>query len=359
MPMLRLLRIAVVFLMAPAVHSADRVPVLYLYNWNNYIAEQTVARFERGCGCRVRQDFYTDNEEMLAKLEAGAGGYDIIVPTGNAVETLIRQGALRPLDKSRLPRLKNIKTAFLDPTYDPGNRYSVAYAYSITLLGYNVERIRALGLPTDTWALIFEPRYLEKLRGRVSVLNSHRELMGAALRYLGYSAQDRNPAHWEQAKELILRAKPYWATFSNSTYIKELAVGNLWVAHGYSNDMYRASEDARLARRPFSVGWTTPREGAVLGVDNMVLHKSGREPELAHRFIDFMLDGRNAAELSNLIGAGNPNAQAMPHIRPEIAGNPDIFPPPDVVATRLDVLRDLPPRERRLLARLWTEIKVR
>jgi len=354
----RLLRALVTVLALAADPAAARAAVLHLYNWNNYIADATIERFERVCACRVQQDYYTDNEEMLAKLEAGATGYDILVPTGNAVDTLIKQKALRALDKTLLPNLRNIKPEFLNTAFDPGNRYSVPYAYSITLLGYNVDRLRALGLPTDTWALVFEPRYLERIRGRVSVLNSHRELMGAALRYLGYSAQDRDPVHWQQAKALIVRAKPYWATFSNSTYIKELALGNLWVAHGYSNDMYRAAEDARVARRPFAIGWTTPREGAVLGVDNMVLHKSGPRPDLAHRFIDFMLEGPNAAELSNLIGAGNPNAQAMRYIRPEIAANPDIFPPPAVVASRLDVLRDLPPRERRLLARIWTEIKV-
>ncbi|MCC6535502.1 MAG: spermidine/putrescine ABC transporter substrate-binding protein [Burkholderiales bacterium] len=338
--------------------AAERDAVLHLYNWNNYIAQPTLARFEQLCACRVKQDYYTDNEEMLAKLEAGATGYDILVPTGNAVETLIKQQALRPLDHALVPRLRNVKPEFLDPPFDPGNRYSVPYAYSITLLGYNVEKLRALGLPHDSWALIFEPEQLARIRGRVSVLNSHRELMGAALRYLGHSAQDRNPAHWEAAKQLILRAKPYWATFSNSTYIKELAVGNIWVAHGYSNDMYRAAEDAKAAGRSFSIGWTTPREGAVLGIDSMVLHKGGRRPDLAHRFIDFMLDGRNAAELSNLIGAGNPNAAAMPHIRADIASNPDIFPPPRALAQRLDVLRDLPPRERRVLARIWTQIKV-
>lgn len=359
LPMLRLVVVFATLAFAQAVAAAERLPVLHLYNWNNYIAEATIARFERECGCRVQQDYYTDNEEMLAKLEAGATGYDILVPTGNAVETLIRQRALRPLDKSRLRRLNNIKPEFLDPAFDPGNRYSVPYAYSITLLGYNVERLHALGLPTDTWAVVFEPRHLEKLRGRVSVLNSHRELMGAALRYLGYSAQDRDSRHWEEAKNLILRAKPYWATFSNSTYIKELAIGNIWVAHGYSNDMFRAADDALKAGRPFRIAWTTPREGAVLGVDNMVLHVSGRRPDLAHRFIDFMLDGRNAAELSNLIGAGNPNADAMRYIRPELAANPNVFPPAATLANRLDVLRDLPPRERRLLARLWTEIKVR
>lgn len=163
---------------------------------------------------------------------------------------------------------------------------------------------------------------------------------------------------WEQAKALILRAKPYWAAFSNSTYIKDLAIGNIWVAHGYSNDMFRAREDARAANRPFSIGFFTPKEGAVLAVDNMVLHASGRQTALAHRFIDFMLEGENSASLSNMIGAGNPNREAMPLIRAEIAGNRNIFPDASALK-RLEMIRDFGPRERRTLGRMWTEIKVK
>ena len=332
--------------------------MLYLYNWNNYISEETVRRFEAHCRCELKQDYYSDNEEMLAKLEAGAVGYDLLVPTGNAVESLIRRRALRPVESSRLANLRNLKREFLDPWYDPGNRHSVPYATSITLLGYNVGKMKELGLPTDSWALIFEPKHLQKIRGRVTVLNSQRELMAAAMRYLGYSVQERDPARWEEAKRLILRAKPYWAAFSNSTYIKDLAIGTLWVAHGYSNDMFRAQQDALAAKRPFAIGFATPKEGAVLAVDNFVLHASGRRPDLAHRFIDFMLDGENAADVSNLIGAGNPNAAAAAHIRPEIAANPGIFPPAADLA-RLEMLRDFEPKLRRQLARMWTEIKVR
>lgn len=340
---------------ATLARAAD---TLYLYNWNNYISPATAERFEGWCGCRLKQDYYSDNEEMLAKLEAGATGYDLLVPTGNAVQTLIRKKELRPLERSALPHLANIDPGYLNAWYDPGNRYSVPYATTVTLLGYNADRLRELGLPTDSWALIFEPAYLAKLKGRVTVLNSPRELFGAALRYLGHSVQDTDPAHWRAARDLILRAKPYWATFSNSTYIKDLAIGNIWVAHGYSNDMFRAREDARAAGRPFTIGFTIPKEGAVLAVDNLVIHRSARRPDLAHRFIDFMLDGNNAADISNLIGAGNPNAAAIPHIRPALAGEAAIFPPP-AARTRLEMLRDLEPRQRRLLSRLWTEIKVR
>ncbi|OQA32276.1 MAG: Putrescine-binding periplasmic protein precursor [Betaproteobacteria bacterium ADurb.Bin341] len=348
--------LALLLLMLCSLACAE--DVLYLYNWNNYISEQTAARFEAWCRCKLKQDYYSDNEEMLAKLEAGATGYDLLVPTGNAVETLIRKKELRPIDPKQLPHFGNLHPAYRDAWYDSGNRYSVPYAYTVTLLGYNATRLKELGLPTDTWALIFEPAYLKKLKGKVTVLNSQRELMAAALLYLGHPAQDTDPLHWQAARDLILRAKPYWAAFSNSTYIKDLAIGNIWVAHGYSNDMFRAREDAKAAHRPFSVEFRIPKEGAVLAVDNFVIHKASRRPDLAHRFIDFMLSGENAADVSNLIGAGNPNQAALPHIRPEVAGETAIF-PNAADRQRLSMLRDLEPAQRRLMSRIWTEIKVR
>ncbi len=337
---------------------AQAADVLHLYNWNNYISGETIARFEEECGCHVVQDYYSDNEEMLAKLAAGATGYDLIVPTGNAVEALIRQKALRPIDKSLLPNLKNIDPAYLDTPFDPGNKFSVPYAYTLTLIGYNSERLRGLDLPLDSWAAIFEPRHLEKISGHVTVLDSQRELLAAALKYLGYSANDVDEAHWKQARDLIIRAKPYWAAFNASSYIKELTVGNIWLVHGYSNDIFQADLDAQKAGRGFRILASIPREGAVLSMDSMVLHKSGTRPDLAHRFIDFMLEGRNSAELTNLIGSGNPNRDALQYIRPEVAQNPAVFPGPEQRA-RLEMLRDLDRHQRRVLSRIWTEIKLR
>ena len=332
--------------------------VLHLFNWNNYIAPVTIKHFEKFCNCKLSQDYYSDNEEMLAKLSAGATGYDLIIPTGNAMDTLIRQGALKPLDKSLLPNLENINPAYLDTPFDPGNKYSVPYAYTLTLIGFNQEKIKNLGLPTDTWAIIFEPKYLEKIKGRVTVLDSQRELMAAALKYLGYSVNDTDEKHWKEAADLIIRAKPYWAAFSNTGYIKELAIGNLWVAHGYSNDMFQAALDARNTGRKFTIGYSTPKEGAVLALDSMVLHRSGNRTDLAHQFINFMLKGKNAAELTNLIGSGNPNMDAVQYIQPEITNNEAIFPAAELL-TRLEMLRDLDRKQRRLLSRLWTEIKLR
>jgi spermidine/putrescine transport system substrate-binding protein len=302
-----------------AVHDQAAARILQLFNWNNYIAPETIERFEAQCDCHVKQDYFSDNEEMLAKLAAGATGYDLIVPTGNALDTLIRQGVLIPLDKALLPNLKNIHPAYLKTRFDPDNRYSVPYAYTLTLLGFNAHKMRELGLPTDTWAVIFEPEYLQKIKGRVTVLDSPRELMAAALLYLGYAANDQDEAHWNQAKELIIRAKPYWAAFSNTSYIREIAIGDLWVVHGYSNDLFQAAMDAQKTGRHFTIDYAIPKQGAVMSLDSMVLHKSGKHTDLAHQFINFMLDGKNSAELTNLIGSGNPNRDAKAFIQAGIS----------------------------------------
>lgn len=338
---------------AAQAHAKDQ---LHLYNWNNYIAPETIQRFEQSCKCEVVQTYYSDNEELLAKLAAGAKGYDVLVPTSNAVDALIRGKQLKPLDKTALTNLGNIDTRFMNTSFDPGNVYSVPYAMSTTIIGYNAEKMKELGLPTDTWAVIFDPRYLEKVKGRVTVLDSANELFAAALKYLGYSANDVDPRHWDEAATVIRKAKPFWAAFNASSYIKELTVGNIWLVHGYSNDIFQANLDAQAAKRPFHILQGMPKEGAVLAVDNMVLQASAPRADLGLKFMNFMLEGRNSAELTNLIGSGNPNKAALPFIKPEILKNPAIFPPPDVAA-RLEQLKDLTTAQRRLRNKLWTEIK--
>lgn len=350
------LALALAAVLLPGLAAGQNV--LRLFNWNNYITEGSVKAFEARCKCRLAQDYYADNEEMLAKLAAGAVGYDLIVPTGNAVETLVKSGQLRPLDQSQLRDLGNVKPEFLDQWFDPGNRYSVPYSYSLTIIGYNTQKMRELELPTDTWAVLFEPKHLEKLKGKVTVLDSQRELFAAALIYLGFPANETDEGKLKTARDLILRAKPYWAAFNAGSYFKELAIGNIWLAQGYSNDMFTAQQDARAAGRKFTIGYTMPREGAVFALDNLVMPKSGKRPDLAYQFIEFWLEGRAPAELTNAIGAGNVNRVAMQWVAPEIAANRTLFPDSEAF-TGLQSLRDYDRATRRLLNRMWVEVKVR
>jgi spermidine/putrescine transport system substrate-binding protein len=263
----------------------------------------------------------------VAKLAAGAKGYDVLVPTSNYVLGMAKAGWLQPLDHARLPNLKNVMPQYRGGAYDPGNKYSAPYAMSITLIGYNEAKIKELGVPVGSWAAVFDPKIVSKLNKRVTVLDS-------------------------QAEE------PYWAAFNASSYIKELASGNIWLVHGYSNDIFQADKGAQEAKQKFRIRHSLPKEGAVLALDVMVIAKGAPRPDLAHQFVNFMLEGRNSAELTNMIGSGNPNQDALQYIKPEIKANKAVFADERSVKT-LEQLKDMTPKQRQLLNRMWTEIKSR
>lgn len=344
------------FTLLLAANLAHADEVLHVYNWNNYIAPETVKRFEADCKCRVVQDYYGAMEEMLAKLGAGAKGYDIVVPTGFAMPPLIKQSMVQPLDKSKLTNIKNVNPSFLNSAFDPGNKFSLPYSFTTTLLGFNETKLKSLGISADSWAVIFDPAILAKIKGKVTVLDDANELFAAALMYNGFSPNTTKPEEWAKAKDTIQKAKPFWAAFNSQSYIKELTLGNIWVAHGYSSDMFQAAADAKTVKRAFTVSYGLQKEGNTLSVDNMMVLKSAPRPDLAHKFINFMLEGKNSSDLTNMVGTGNPNNAAVPFVKADIKKNTAIF--PDAVALKkLQQLKPLDAKQRRELSRMWTQVK--
>jgi len=330
---------------------------LNIFTWNNALSPETIARFEAECDCHVKMTYFGSMEEALAKLAGGAQGFDVICPSNYGIPALVRLGLLQPLDKHAIPNLRNIDPAFLNTPLDPGNVYSLPYDFTITLVGYNATRLHELGLDASSWALVFDPRMLEKLRGKVTVLDDPREVIAAALRYKGHSGNSTDPAHLRDAEEAIRTALPYWAAFNNQSYIRELTVGNIWVVLGYSSDVYQARMDARNTHRPFTIGSSLQREGNGMTADSFVVAKSAPHPALAYRFIDFMLRPENAADITNSIGAGNPNAAARAYIRPDLLADP-VITPGATQRQRLEQLNDLDSRTRRSWNRAWTDLKV-
>ena len=350
-------KLAWVLTLMSATVFAGPDDVLHLYNWSGSLSNETIRAFEKQCDCKVVQDFYGDNEEILAKLASGARGYDMVFPSSFVVQSMARQKLLKPLDHSKLANLKNVNPAYLNQSYDPGNRYTVPTVLSLTSVGYNETELKKRGIDPSSWAVIFDPAVLAKIKGKVTVLDSSREVFAAALMYLGLDPNTGRPEDYRKAAEVIRKAKPYWATFSNASYLKELAIGNIWASLGYSTEFFQAAEDARSARRKFTVGYSAQKEGNELGVDTMAILRSAKRPDLAHQFINFMLDGKNAAELTNLNGATNPVTAAQPFIRADLKGNSVLNPSPEQVQKWV-ILRELNPKERRMVAKLWTEIKV-
>jgi spermidine/putrescine transport system permease protein len=321
--------------------AADPGRVLNLYIWSNYIAPETIRKFEERHGVRVNVDLYDTNEAMLAKVQAGNAAYDLLCPSNYPIEALVKQGLLRPLDRTALPHFENLDPQFLDQAYDPGNRYSVPYFWNTCGIAYNRKRVAAV----TSWAALWDRRYTQ----RVLMLDDPREVLGVALKRAGRSVNATDPDSLAAAKALLLEQKPLVRTYNSSNYEDVLLSGDVWLAHGWNGQFARAMEqDADLE-------YVVPAEGGTLSVDSLVIPASAPHPELAHAFIDFTLEAEIAAEICRTMKYSSPNRAALPLLPPEIRKNRAIFPPEDVKA-RLELINDIG-EATVTYERLWTEVK--
>jgi len=326
---------------------------LVLYNWTQYIptgpdaveAEVTdlIAKFEEEYGVSVTQDFFTSNEELRSKLQAGATGYDVIVPSDYMVSMLITDGLLMELQPAALPNVANVDPEFMNPPFDPEHRYHMPYQWGTTGIGVAYAEVPE-DFPTS-WGLIFDPAISEQFpRGTITLLDDAREVLGAALRYLGYSINSTSEAEIREAGDLLKSTleRGIIATFDSDTFENMLTSGETIIAHGFSGDFFlefdNLSTDDYDAWEDF--GYFVPDEGGVLWVDTMAIPANAPHPCTAHAFINFILDAENGAELTNYNWYGSPNAAAEEYIWPEILEDPSIYPPEEVIA-RLEFIADL------------------
>lgn len=344
--------------------GADADPrVLRVYNWSDYIAPQTIARFERETGIRVTYDVFDSNEVLEAKLLSGASGYDIVVPTSEFIGRQILAGVFQPLDRSRLPNHRNLDPALLRflGKVDPGNAYAVPYLWGTTGIGYNVAKVRAaLGadVPVDSLALVFDPANLARLqRCGIAFLDAPREVFATALRYLGLDPNSTDPLLFQNdARALLARVRPYVTYFHSSQYINDLANGEVCVVLGWSGDILQAADRAREAGNGVEVGYRIPREGGVIWFDMLAIPVDARNVENAHRFIDFLLRPDVIAEVTAHVKYANPNLAADVLVPAGLRDDPAIY-PPATVRDRLFTMGVSPPKVERAMTRAWTAVK--
>jgi len=291
--------------------------VLNIYNWSTYIAPEIIPMFEEQYDVRINYDIFADNEELLAKIQPGNPGYDLIVPTDYMVEIMIEQGLLMELDKSQIPNFENLDPQFVDPPYDPGNQHCIAYQWGTQGLGYNIE---AVGHEIDSWEVMFNHEYA----GRISWLTDARSVIGTALIYLGYDPNTTNPDEINEALQLLLDTKPDVVAFAPDTGQILLDSGEVDIAFEYSGDIFQIMEENENVR------YVIPREGSIIWTDNMCIPVGAPHPELAHQFINFILDPEIGAMLSNYTAYGTPNAASLPMIDEAYRNDPAIYPPDDV-----------------------------
>ncbi len=327
-----------------AVEPASEVQ---LFNWTEYIDPEIYTLFEQEYGIRVVENNFASNEEMLAKLQGGTTGYDVIFPSDYTVSIMIQEGMLAPLDHSLLGNLGNLGERFLNTPYDPGNVYCVPYQWGTTGLGYNSAEIEA----PQSWSVLFEPDPEAPWYGRTTMLDDPRESFAAALIYMGQSVNSTDEAQLEQARDLLIRAKAGLMGYDSDQFEDLLAAGETLVAHGWNGDILMGqAENADIA-------YTVPQEGGVIWIDNMCI-PAGTPPDrslAAHMFIDFILRPDIGALVSEYTYYATPNQAAEAQLDEDFLSDPAVYPPEEVLG-RLQYINPLGEFES-IYQRLWDEVK--
>ncbi|NND01785.1 MAG: spermidine/putrescine ABC transporter substrate-binding protein [Acidimicrobiia bacterium] len=306
---------------------------LNFYNWTEYIDPDLIAAFEAEADVDVVETFYDSNEAMLAQIQSGVT-YDLIVPSDYMVAIMVEEELLAPINKEAVPNTANLSSDFVNPPYDPTGEFTVAYQWGTTGLGVNLSVVGEDFAPS--WSLLLDPDTISQYPGGVSVLNDPRETMGAALKYLGYSLNDTDIDHLQEAADLIADAKASIATFDSDQYDESLIAGEVAVAHGYSGNFFVAFDESG---DPDNWAYVIPEEGGTVWIDNMAIPADSEHPCTAQAFINFLLDPENGATLTNWNYYASPNAAAEPFILEEILEDETIYPAAGL-RDRLEIITD-------------------
>ncbi len=316
---------------------------LAFYNWSDYVAKSTVPNFEKETGIKVTQDFYGSNEDLLGKLQAGATGYDVIVPSDYMVTVMIKSDVIQKLDKSKIPNTRNVGEDFMGLSYDPNNEYSLPYQWGTTGILYNKKETGKLD---DTWDPMWDPQF----EGQIAMLADSRETLGAALYRLGYSANTKDDGQLAEAEAELKQQQPLLRGYFISTEVRPLVQnGDILLGHVYSGDAFLAlagNED---------LDYIIPRPQATRWTDNMCIPNGAPHPDNAQMFIDYILSVDAGAALSNYTYYNTPNQAALPEIDPALKDLPGYVLTPEIFE-RLEVFEDVGAKTREY-ERIFTEIR--
>lgn len=342
---------------------ADEEKVLNIYNWSDYIAEDTIKNFEKETGIKVRYDLFDTNEILHAKMVAGKTGYDIVVPSINWANLQIQGGLIAKLDKSKLPNLAN-----MDPVIqaaiaklDPNNDHVVNWLWGYTTVGINVQKVKAalgdLPMPANSWDLLFDPKYISKLKScGVSVLDAPSEVIPPAMAYLGKNPFSKNPSEYQDAARLLQSIRPYVTLFSSSGYINDLANGSLCMSLGFSGDINIARQRAIDAKNGNEIQALIPATSAILFFDVMAIPADAPHPNNALLWMNYIMRPEVHASLTNKVFYANPNKASVKFVKKEVAENKTVF------LSEADKKKMTPPQAvssdiRRLMTRIYTQFK--
>ena len=342
---------------SPAAAGAEE-KVLNVYNWSDYIAEDTIANFTAKTGIKVNYDVFDSNEVLETKLLAGNTGYDVVVPSAQFMERQIKAGVFQKIDKSKLPNLANMDPEITQRValHDPGNEYSINYFWGTDGIGYNEAKITAImpDAPVDSWRLIFDPAVAAKFKDcGISILDAPSDVRSIVLAILGKDPNSQDAADLALVEERLLAIRPFFRKINSSQYIEDLANGDICIAVGYSGDVLQARDRAVEAGQGTVIKYSIPKEGTVIWFDMLTIPSDAKHVGNAHLFIDYLMDPQVAANNSNTVKYANGNAASFQFVSDVVKNDPSVYPTAEVKAK---LFPELATNEEytRLLTRAWT-----
>jgi len=318
-----------------------QVERLDVYNWPYYLDRDILAKFEKEHNCKVNYKEFPTNEDLLNDIENTSTKWDVIFPTDYMVEIMISRGLLSEIDKSKLTNFENLDDNFLYKSYDIENKYSLPFGWACTGIGYNKSQVK----DADSYKIFWDEQY----KNRIGLLDDIRFTIAMPLLMRGYSINTTNKEELSDIESLLLKQKPLVKAYNSDNYIDLLKSGEVHLVYGYGTDIIQAS------RIDPNLSFVIPKEGGVLYIDNMCIPKKSDNKELAHKFIDFLLNAENAANIINEKWFVVPNKAAKSLVNKEILNNEGVF-PPDSVLLKCQMLHDLGD-EIRLYENIWKRLK--
>lgn len=342
----------------PAAGPVAEEKVLHVFNWSDYIAEDTIKNFEERTGIKVTYDVFDSNDVVETRLLAGNSGFDVVVPSASFLERQIKAGVFQKLDKSQLPNLKNMDPDIMQRValHDPNNDHSVPYLWGTTGIGYNEAKVKQIlgDTPLDSWNFIFDPQQIAKFKDcGVSVLDASDEILKITLTYLGRDPNSEQEEDLKAAEEKLLAIRPFIRKINSSQYIEDLANGDLCVAIGWSGDIMQSRDRAEEAGQGIVVKYSIPKEGTIVWFDMLAIPSDAKHPRNALAFINYLMEPQVAANNSNFVSYANANAAALPMVKDELRNDPGIYPTPEVKAKLFPSLAYTEGFNRQM-TRMWT-----
>lgn len=294
--------------------------LLYIFNWTDYIDDSLIAQFEKENNCKIIYDTYNSNENMLTKILTTQSSYDIVVPSGDHVEIMTQKDLLEPIDKTRLSNYANLDESLLEKagSFDPGNTYAVPYFWGVTGLVYNKQYVPFSVMESESWNIIADPFFKDK--NKVTLLDDAREVVGAALIYLGFNPNDTSDTAMKAAQAVLMNWDANVSQYDSDSYKNEIQDGTTWLAQAYNGDALQTMEN-----NP-DVDFIMPKEGSSLWIDSIVIPKSSEHKDLAYKFIDFLLDAQNGKINAEFVQYPSPNKASVELLSEEIKTNRKIYP---------------------------------